>query len=57
MKMVVKTRITDSVRGQSLADTVDYLKNKVIDHNHCSPPETVGLCDERNQLIFTKVFL
>lgn len=47
--LVVKTLITGSVRGQSLTETVRYLKDHVIDHNHCYLPETIGLCDEMNE--------
>ncbi len=53
--MVVKTLITGSVRGQSLLQTLDYLKNKVIDANICYLPETIGFCDEMNE--YAKNFL
>lgn len=46
--LVVKTLITGSVRGQSLIDTVEYMKKNVLDKNQCCLPETVGLCDEMN---------
>ncbi|MBP3294882.1 MAG: hypothetical protein J6N32_14115 [Clostridia bacterium] len=47
--LVVKTLLTGSVRGQTLTETVRYLKEHVIDHNHCYLPETIGLCDEMNE--------
>ncbi len=53
--MVVKTLITGSVRGQSLSETVQYLKEHVIDHNHCYLPETIELCDEMNE--YAKTFV
>ena len=46
--LVVKTLITGSVRGQSLKETVDYMKKNVLDKNQCYLPETIGLCDEMN---------
>lgn len=46
--LVTKTLITGSVRGQSLKDTLAYLKNHVIDQNHCYLPETVPLLNEMN---------
>lgn len=52
--LVTKTLITGSVRGQSLKSTVDYMKNYVIDQNHCYLPETIPLCEEMNA--FTKNF-
>lgn len=45
---VVKTRITGSVRGQSLEQTLDYMKNHVLDVNQCYLPETILLCEEMN---------
>lgn len=47
--LVVKTLITGSVRGQSLRQTLDYMKAHVLGRNHCYLPETVGLCDEMNR--------
>ncbi len=44
--MVVKTLITGSVRGQSLSETLRYMKDNVIGKNRCYLPETVGLCEE-----------
>ena len=52
---VVKTLITGSVRGQSLKATLDYMKNHVIDQNHCFLPETIPLCESMND--YTKTFL
>lgn len=46
--LVVKTLITGSVRGQSLRDTLDYMKNHVLDKNVCYLPETIPLCEEMN---------
>lgn len=46
--LVVKTLITGSVRGQSLVDTLDYMKNHVLDKNKCYLPETIPLCEEMN---------
>ena len=46
--LVVKTLITGSVRGQSLPDTLDYMKNHVLDKNVCYLPETIPLCEEMN---------
>ena len=46
--LVVKTLITGSVRGQSLTETIDFMKQYVLDKNHCWLPETIGLCEEMN---------
>lgn len=45
---VVKTLITGSVRGQTLEQTLDFMKNNVLDNNKCYLPETIKLCDEMN---------
>lgn len=47
--LVVKTLITGSVRGQSLLQTLDFLKKNVVDQNHCYLPETNKLCHEMNE--------
>ncbi|MGL6174783.1 MAG: hypothetical protein ACRC1P_09300 [Cellulosilyticaceae bacterium] len=47
--LMVKTLITGSVRGQSLVQTLDFMKKHVIDKNHCYLPETMGLCNEMNE--------
>ncbi len=46
--LVVKTLITGSVRGQSLAETLDFMQRNVLGKNHCYLPETIPLCDEMN---------
>lgn len=46
--LVVKTLIIGSVRGQSLVDTLNYMKNHVLDKNKCYLPETIPLCEEMN---------
>ncbi len=51
---VVKTLITGSVRGQSLADTLEYMKKNVLGKNKCYLPETIPLCDEMNE--YTEAF-
>ena len=51
---VVKTLITGSVRGQSLLQTLEYMKNNVLGKNQCYLPETMALCDEMNA--FTEKF-
>lgn len=45
---IVKTLITGSVRGQTLEQTLDFMKNNVLDKNKCYLPETIKLCDEMN---------
>ncbi len=45
---VVKTLITGSVRGQTLEQTLDFMRNNVIDKNKCYLPETIKLCYEMN---------
>ena len=47
--LVVKTLITGSVRGQSLIDTLNYMKKNVLNKNKCYLPETIPLCEEMNQ--------
>ena len=46
--LVVKTLITGSVRGQSLTDTLEFMKHHVLDKNKCYLPETIPLCEEMN---------
>ncbi len=46
---VVKTLITGSVRGQSLVETLDFMKENVLNKNKCYLPETIPLCDEMNE--------
>ena len=46
--LVVKTLITGSVRGQSLPETLDFMKNHVLNKNACYLPETIPLCEEMN---------
>ena len=52
--LTVKTLITGSVRGQSLQETLAYMKDNVLDKNSCYLDVTVPLCDEMNQ--FTNDF-
>ena len=47
--LVVKTLITGSVRGQTLQETLNYMKNNVLDRNKCYLPETIPLCKEMNE--------
>lgn len=52
--LIVKTLITGSVRGQSLPQTLDYMKENVLYKNKCYLPETIPMCDEMNK--FTAEF-
>ncbi|MBQ8897390.1 MAG: hypothetical protein IJY86_02805 [Clostridia bacterium] len=52
--LIVKTLITGSVRGQSLAETLDYMEKNVLYKNKCYLPETIPLCQEMNE--FTNSF-
>lgn len=47
--LVVKALITGSVRGQSLPDTLHYMKANVLNQNKCYLPETIPLCEEMNE--------
>ena len=47
---VVKTLITGSIRGQSLLQTLEYMRNRVLGKNRCYLPETMSLCDEMNAI-------
>lgn len=47
--VVVKTLITGSVRGQNLKETLQFMKNHVLNQNRCYLPETIPLCDEMNR--------
>ncbi len=47
--LIVKTLITGSVRGQSLVDTLNYMKSNVLNKNKCYLPETIPLCEEMNR--------
>lgn len=51
---VVKTLITGSIRGQSLLQTLEYMRINVLGKNKCYLPETMSLCDEMNS--FTEKF-
>jgi uncharacterized protein len=46
---IVKTLITGSVRGQSLEETLLFMKENVLNKNKCYLPETIKLCDEMNK--------
>lgn len=52
---IVKTLITGSVRGQTLTETIEYMKKNVIDKNRCFLPETIGLCRKMNE--YSKEFI
>ena len=52
--LVVKTLITGSVRGQSLEETMDFMRDHVLSANHCYLPETIPLCEDMNR--FTERF-
>lgn len=47
--LVVKTLITGSVRGQTLEQTLAYMKEHVLGTNRCFLPETIPLCEEMNR--------
>ncbi len=47
--LVVKTLITGSIRGQTLQETLDYMKDNVLDKNKCYLKETIPLCKEMNK--------
>lgn len=47
--LIVKTLITGSIRGQSLLDTLEFMKNNVLDKNKCYLPDTIPLCEEMNK--------
>ena len=47
--LIVKTLITGSVRGQSLADTLSYMEKNVLNQNRCYLPETISMCNEMNE--------
>lgn len=46
--LTVKTLITGSVRGQTLLETLNYMKRNVLDKSKCYLPETIPLCEEMN---------
>lgn len=52
--LAIKTLITGSVRGQSLKETLEYMKENVLDKNKCYLKETIPLCKEMNK--YTKDF-
>lgn len=47
--LVVKTLITGSVRGQSLCETLNYMKDYCLGTNRCYLPETIPLCEEMDR--------
>ncbi len=52
--LVVKTLITGSLRGQSLPETLTFMKSHCLGTNKCYLPETIPLCKEMNE--FTESF-
>lgn len=46
--LVVKTLITGSLRGQSLSETLSYMKAHCLGTNRCYLPETIPLCQDMN---------
>lgn len=46
--LIVKTLITGSIRGQTLQETLEYMKRMVLNKNKCHLPETLKLCEEMN---------
>ena len=52
--LIVKTLITGSVRGQTLEQTLDFMRDHVLGANRCYLPETITLCEEMNN--FTELF-
>ena len=53
--MVTKCLVTGSLRGQTLAETMDYIEANILDKRQCFLKESIPLFDEANQ--FTKDFL
>ena len=53
--IVTKCLITGSVRGQSLLETISYIKENVLDKSTCYLPETIELLNEAN--LFAKEFI
>lgn len=47
---IVKTLITGSLRGQSLEETLKFMKENVLNKNKCYLPETIKMCDEMNRI-------
>ena len=47
---IVKTLITGSLRGQSLEETLKFVKENVLNKNKCYLPETIKMCDEMNRI-------
>ena len=47
--LIIKTLITGSLRGQSLVETLEFMKNNVLDKNKCYLQETIPLCEEMNK--------
>ncbi len=47
--LAVKTLITGSLRGQSLVETLDFMKKNVLNQSSCYLPETIPLCNEMNR--------
>ena len=52
--LIVKTLITGSVRGQSLEQTMNHMRDHVLGANRYYLPETIPLCEEMNR--FTEEF-
>lgn len=50
--LTVKTLITGSVRGQSLEQTLEFMRDHVLGKNRCYLPETIPLCEEMNRYTY-----
>ena len=48
--LIVKTLITGSLRGQDLQETLEYMKENVLNKNKCYLKETIPLCNEMNEV-------
>jgi len=47
--LVIKTLITGSLRNQTLSETINYLKENVVNKNKCYLPETKKLLHKSNK--------
>ncbi len=48
--LIVKTLITGSLRGQDLQETLEYMRENVLNKNKCYLKETIPLCNEMNEV-------
>ena len=53
--LVVKSLVTGTARGQTLEETLDYMKNNILSQGQCYLPEAIELYAEKQ--MYLKYFM